>query len=129
MSQAKLDNVTEMLVEDILNTTDEDILKEAAEDCQLSPTQKAYALLWRAKADEPLVHLARRALLDSLSHEEQREAITWVINAFGPMSLAGIAAADMRAGVFPRRSVDVIPPEAADKIGCNAAAREVLPKS
>ena len=114
-AQKALENLTDALVEDILRAPDDEILAEAAEVCQLSATQKAYALLWRSKAAEPLVHLARLALLNSLSHDEQREAIAWVINSFGPMSLASIAAADMRAGVFPRRSVDVIPTPPAEK--------------
>jgi hypothetical protein len=105
MSQAKLDNLTEMLVEDILNTTDEDILKEAADDCPLSSVQIAYALLWRSDADCGLVHTARRVLLGALSHDEQRKAVAWVIASMGPMTTQELIAADMRTGVFPRRSV------------------------
>lgn len=103
-AQAKLDNLTEMLVEDILNATDEEVLKEAADDCTLSSAQIAYALLWRSNADCGLVQTARRALLAALSHEEQRKAVAWVIASMGPMTTKELFAADMRAGVFPRRS-------------------------
>lgn len=70
----------------------------------LTPTQVAYALLWRSMTDCALAHRARCELLNALSKDEQREAITWVVEAFGPMQTRELIAADMRAGVFPQRS-------------------------
>jgi hypothetical protein len=44
----------------------------------LTPTQKAYGLLWQEISDRPRVHQARRILLASMTKDEQRAAITWV---------------------------------------------------
>lgn len=117
----KLENLTNMLVEDILNTSDEDILMEPAEDSHLPSAHLAYALLWRSPSDCPMVQTARKVLLGMLSHDEQREAIRWVINEYGPMSARSMAAirrciaADIRAGVFPRKSIDIIPDDIPEK--------------
>ena len=50
----------------------------ALEGDDLTPTQKAYALLWQEISDRPRIHEARRILLSSMSKDEQRDAITWV---------------------------------------------------
>ena len=49
-------------------------------DGELTPAQKAYALLWREMrvSDRPYVRQARMRLLASLTHAEQRAAIAWV---------------------------------------------------
>ena len=44
----------------------------------LTPTQKAYGLLWQEISDRPRVHQARRILLASMTKDEQRAAIAWV---------------------------------------------------
>jgi hypothetical protein len=44
----------------------------------LTPTQKAYALLWQEISDRPRVHEARRILLAAMTKDEQRAAITWI---------------------------------------------------
>lgn len=75
----------------------------------LTPVQTAYALLWRSKSGDNLVNKARGRLLETLTKEEQRDAIAWVLVAVGPMTDAEIIAADMRAGVFPRRSYEAKP--------------------
>lgn len=71
----------------------------------ITPAQKAYALLWRSTSTDRVVHKARKLLLESLTHEQQREAIAWVIEEEGAMETREIIAADMRAEIFPRRSV------------------------
>lgn len=43
----------------------------------LTPTQKAYGLLWQEICDRPRVHQARRILLAAMTQDEQRDAITW----------------------------------------------------
>ncbi len=47
---------------------------------ELTPAQKAYALLWREMrvSDRPYVKEARAVLLASMTYEEQRNAIAWV---------------------------------------------------
>ncbi|MCS3692047.1 hypothetical protein ABIF07_001037 [Bradyrhizobium elkanii] len=47
---------------------------------ELTPAQKAYALLWREMrvSDKPYVREARKVLLASLTHKEQYDAIAWV---------------------------------------------------
>jgi len=72
----------------------------------LTPTQLAYALLWRSKSDCRFVNQARRELLATLTLDEQRAAVKWVIEANGPMQANELIAADIRAGVFPQRSFD-----------------------
>lgn len=104
-AQRRLDNLTDAIVEDILNETDEEILAD-----DTSSEMMAYALLWRSTSDCPLVHRARKVLLGALSHEEQRHAIAWVLAMAGPMTDAEMIAADMRAGVFPRRSAPDLQP-------------------
>lgn len=44
----------------------------------LTPQQKAYALLWQEITDRPRIHEARRILLASMTKDEQRDAIAWV---------------------------------------------------
>ena len=73
---------------------------------RLTATQRAYALLWRCKSDDRLVNQARRELLDAMTRDEQREAVTWVVEEFGPMQTKELIAADMRAGVFPQKSYE-----------------------
>ena len=68
--------------------------------------QKAYALLWRSLAECPYAKRARQELLASMSEDEQREAIAWLVQEVGPVTDREMIAADMRAGVFPRRSYD-----------------------
>lgn len=65
----------------------------------LTPSQIVYAYLWRSKTGDYLVNRARRVLLETLTKEEQRDAIAWVLVAVGPMTDAEMVAADMRAGV------------------------------
>lgn len=72
----------------------------------ITPAQTAYALLWRSKSGDSFVNKARAALLATLTREEQREAIAWILAAFGPMQTNELIAADMRVGVFPQRSYD-----------------------
>jgi hypothetical protein len=72
----------------------------------LTPVQVAYALLWRTHTDDAFVHRARCELLNTLTKDEQREAIKWVVEAYGPMHTRELIAADIRAGVFPQRSYD-----------------------
>ncbi len=57
-------------------TTPEELKPETA----LNPAQQAYGLLWREMrvSDRPYVREARIALLASLTHAEQRDAIAWV---------------------------------------------------
>jgi hypothetical protein len=69
-----------------------------------SPAQQAYALLWRSKTGDHLINQARRLLSAAMTKEEQRDAIAWVLAEVGPMTDAEMVAADMRVGVFPRRS-------------------------
>lgn len=45
---------------------------------ELTPTQKAYALLWQEISDRPRIHQARRILLAAMTKDEQRDAIAWV---------------------------------------------------
>ena len=71
----------------------------------MTPTQKAYALLWRSGSSDRLVHAARAALLASLSVEEQAAAIRWVLTEHGEMTTSELIVADMRAGIFPRKSI------------------------
>lgn len=71
----------------------------------LTAAQKAYALLWRTVSSEWQIHAARIELRDSLTGEERRAAIQWVVAEFGPMSTNEVIAADMQAGVFPQRSI------------------------
>jgi hypothetical protein len=73
---------------------------------RLTAAQRAYALLWRSKSDDRLVNQARRELLETMTREEQREAVTWVIEEFGFMQTNELIAADIRVGVFPRRSYE-----------------------
>lgn len=98
-AQQRLDNLTEALVENILTESDHEILAD-----NLSSAQMAYALLWRSKSEDPMVHRARKVLLGNMSHDEQRQAIGWVLALIGPMTNSEMIAADMRVGVFPRRS-------------------------
>lgn len=51
-----------------------------SEPVGLSPAQTAYALLWREMrvSDKPYVREARKTLLASLTHAQQRDAIAWV---------------------------------------------------
>lgn len=66
---------------------------------------KAYALLWRSSQCDFFTGRARTALLEYLTKDEQREGIAWVIKTFGEMSTSELIAADIRAGVFPAKSV------------------------
>lgn len=43
----------------------------------MTPTQKAYGLLWQEISDRPRIHEARRILLATMTKGEQRDAITW----------------------------------------------------
>jgi len=52
----------------------------------ITPTQKAYALLWRSTAPCPYAQRARRELLATLSREEKIEAIKWLQNNVPPVS-------------------------------------------
>lgn len=51
----------------------------------LTPLQKAYALLWREISDRPRIHEARKILLASMTHGEQYDAIAWVQKTY-PMT-------------------------------------------
>lgn len=46
----------------------------------LTPTQKAYGLLWQEISDMPRVHEARKILLATMTRAEQYDAIAWVKN-------------------------------------------------
>lgn len=46
----------------------------------LTPTQKAYGLLWQEISDRPRVHEARKILLATMTRAEQYDAIAWVKN-------------------------------------------------
>lgn len=81
-------------------------MSEEFDPKQLSPVQVAYALLWRTHTDDALVHRARKELLNALSKDEQRQAVKWVVEAFGPMQTKELIAADIRAGVFPQKSYE-----------------------
>jgi hypothetical protein len=69
----------------------------------LTPTQKAYALLWRYSNRASAV-VARRHLYDALSLEERRAAIAQIIEDEGAPSDAEMIAIDMQLGIFPERS-------------------------
>lgn len=73
---------------------------------RLTAVQRAYALLWRCKSDDRFVNQARRELLETMTRDDQREAVNWVVEEFGPMQTNELIAADMRASVFPQRSYD-----------------------
>lgn len=70
----------------------------------------AYGLLWRSLSDSSLVKTARHALRSSLSKEEQKAGIAWVVENHGPVTTADMIAADIRCGIFPERSYDKEPP-------------------
>lgn len=58
----------------------------------LTPAQKAYALLWREMrvSSNSFVSEARKVLLQSMTHAEQRDAIAWV-QSIHPVTDAEIA--------------------------------------
>lgn len=57
---------------------------------ELTATQQAYGLLWRDNTPSPLVHRARKLLLETLSKDEQREAVEWVTREVGPTTTAEV---------------------------------------
>lgn len=52
---------------------------------ELTPIQKAYALLWQELTDRPRVHEARKILLAAMTHGEQYDAIAWV-KSYSPLT-------------------------------------------
>ena len=72
---------------------------------ELSSIQKAYGLLWRTVTDSLIVNEARKELFGILSKDERRAGIAWAIEVHGPITTHEMIAADMRAGVFPEKSV------------------------
>ena len=71
--------------------------------------QRAYGILWRDPATTTFSSCARRALFEALSHEERRAGITWAMEMFGPMTANEMIAADIRVGVFPNKSTEILP--------------------
>lgn len=69
----------------------------------------AYGCLWRCLSDSRLVKTARHALRSSLSKEEQKAGIAWVIENYGPVTISDLIAADIRCGIFPERGYDKEP--------------------
>lgn len=61
----------------------------------MTPVQQAYGLLWRDVSVSPLVHRARKVLLETLTKDEQREAIEWVVREVGPMTTADVLQMDV----------------------------------
>jgi hypothetical protein len=59
-----------------------------------SAAQMAYGLLWRDHSPSPLVHRARKVLLETLTKDEQREAIEWVTREVGPTTTAEVLQLD-----------------------------------
>lgn len=72
----------------------------------ITPTQKAYALLWRSMSPDQYVQRARKELLASMTKDEQRDAIGWLVGEVEPVSDSEMLACDIGAGIFPRRSYD-----------------------
>lgn len=68
--------------------------------------QRAYGILWRDPHGSMFSRGARKELFDALSHEERRAGIAWAMEAFGPMTDSEMIAADMRVGVFPKKSTE-----------------------
>ena len=67
---------------------------------------RAYGALWRdLSPSTPCSRSARELLRDSLSKAERREGVAWAISEFGPMSDREALSLDMRAGVFPEKSI------------------------
>ena len=64
----------------------------------MTPTQQAYALLWRSTTDDPLTHRARAILREAITREQQWEAIQWVRKEYGDTSTEEILAAALRNG-------------------------------
>lgn len=75
----------------------------------ITPKQKAYALLWRSMSPDQYVQRARKELLSSMTKDEQRDAIGWLVGEVEPVSDAEILACDISAGIFPRRSYGPTP--------------------
>ena len=69
--------------------------------------QRAYGILWREPHPSMFSRSSRKVLFDALSWEERRAGIAWAMDAFGPMSDSEMIAADMRVGVFPKKSVEM----------------------
>jgi hypothetical protein len=61
---------------------------------ELTAAQQAYGLLWRDMTASPLVHRARKLLLETLTKAEQREAIEWVTREIGPTTTAEVVKLD-----------------------------------
>jgi len=68
--------------------------------------QRAYGILWRDPSVSLYSRGARKELFNALSHEDRRAGIAWAMEAFGPMSDAEMIAADIRIGVFPKKSTE-----------------------
>jgi len=71
---------------------------------QVTPSQRAYGLLWRTFTDLPFVHMARRQLFEALSKEERYAGIAWAIEKYGTMPTQQMIAADIQVGQFPEKS-------------------------
>ncbi len=82
--------------------------KTEAKDMTHCPSFEAiaYGLLWRSLSDNSLVKTARHALRSTLSKEEQKAGIAWVVENHGPVTTADLIAADIRCEIFPERSYD-----------------------
>lgn len=68
--------------------------------------QRAYGILWRDSSNSMFSHNARRELFDALTHEERRAGIAWAMEMYGPMSENEMISADIRVGMFPRKSTE-----------------------
>lgn len=66
----------------------------------------AYGLLWRSPAQDQNVLEARKCLLNTLTVDERREGVKWVMETFGLMSTSELIAADIRTGIFPQKSYE-----------------------
>lgn len=60
----------------------------------ITAAQKAYALLWRSLTDCEYAQAARRELLASLTEEEQRDAVRWVVENTPEITDAELIAAE-----------------------------------
>ena len=69
----------------------------------------AYGLLWRSSVQDQNVLEARKCLLNTLTVDERREGVKWVMEHFGLMPTSELIAADIRVGVFPSKSYDPEP--------------------
>lgn len=60
----------------------------------ITAAQKAYALLWRSLTDCGYAQAARRELLASMTEDEQRDAVRWVVENTPEITDAEMIAAE-----------------------------------